>query len=256
MNNFDFSNILLNYKKINIKKELIESYCMKIDFPNSFSMIKPELKILLLRFNINERQIPLSSLTITNEGIFFKIDNHLNYILSRYNLSNSKNLQNELKTVLLSLKEIKNKNKLKELYPKLYEEYLQSDTSFRKLYGIPDDKKVPKAVIKRFITREIDNINYLRRISKDNFKDLTSCEKFLSIIDEDKLKLIIASQIMTLSNKEKYQLEAIKYLKEYLIQNATLLQQDYQIKVYNSHQFGLGNYKVFSIKEIYEFYII
>ena len=248
------NDILINYKTMIIKKELIENYCLKTECTNAFPIIKPELNILLQRFNIDKKKMPINTLRIDKSGIYFMIDNHLEYILSRYNLHlNKETLQDNLEQVLLSLKEIKKRNKLQGTYPKLFDEYLTIEKVFKQLHNIPENKQSPRIVVKKFITKEIDNINYLRRISKDNFIELTSANKYMCLIDENKLKLIIASQIMNAASNEKYQKGVLKYLKEFIIQNKELLQQNYEIKIYNNYLFGTSHYKEFSMKKIYDF---
>lgn len=243
------TNILLNYKQINIHIDLIKKYCLLPMYKNI--SLKPSLEMDQLTDKFNVPKPSIKIINITSTGLSFDITSTLNSILSKYNLASSQgeDLQPKLDQIIDHWESLKRANQLKMAFPKLYQYYLKKESKFRQVHNIPLNKKAPRTIFKKFKQEQINNIQYL----KNHLSQITDCSYFLSVIDLEKLNLIVATQIMNLRKKGKYLDSSYLYLTEYLHINDQLVRKNYQIKRYTINALGIEEVEIIAIKDIHQY---
>ncbi len=242
-NNLNFKEILLNLKELKIKTEIIEKYCMETKHNNPLSITKNYIIKFLSQYNIDKSRIGLKTMYINQKGLFININKEIDQVLSKYNLSlKEKYLVEKLNRTTEELKKIKKIKQLEINYPNLYKDYV----------GNQNHKHINQS-IKKFIQKEALKIGYLKRRINTNFTELTNVGKYLNEEQVKRLKLIIAYQMITLTDKEEYRQVSLKYLNEFLIRNQDLLTENYQYRIKENENLGIETYTTFSIKKVKDF---
>lgn len=256
----DLSNITLNYQQISIQTSLIETFCLKDTLPLTTSLNYMDTILLLSqKLNIDawslslRGNIPISKLKVTPNGLYYNIDYFINEALSKYNLQlSTKNLDLKLENILATLRTIRNRTDLQQLSNKLFQEYVKQETNYLNHQKNKKQKKSSTLQLTQFLKQEIAVVQYLIDNLENDFKELATCNTNLERIDLQKLQLIIAYQIMKISQKNSPP-SAVHYLKTYLNSNKDLLKANYQIKKYVVDSFGIGNNELYTIQTIYNF---
>ena len=253
-NKVNFKELTLNFKGLKLSTNILDKYCSEERSNTTLSLSKNRIISFFSQYNLPKTEIKITSMTLNSEGLYLNINNEIDHILSRYNLpKDTNNIKKELDNTIEKLQLIKRSNKLKEQYPKLYEDYLKDEIKFRNKNRIPKSKKVPPIITKRFIKKEIEKICFLKRKATYNFSELTNIGKYLNETEINRLKLVIAYQMMNVYKKEDLKEKSLKYLQEFLIINKDLLSQNYQFKIKKATKLGIEEYETLSIKEIQNF---